>query len=157
VLEHAARAAQDTRRRPRGGRSRLRRGEPHMRVRGRGDGLEPRPAGEAGRVSAGVLLGIGLLGGMGAPGRFLLDAAVSARAQGRFPWGTLAGSLSGAFALGALVGAGVSADVMRLAAIGLLGGFTTFSTWMFESHRLAEDGEGRLGAVNLLASLVLGL
>jgi CrcB protein len=40
---------------------------------------------------------------------------------------------------------------------GLLGAYTTFSTWMFESHRLAEDGEGRRSLVNLLASLVLGL
>ena len=108
-------------------------------------------------MSAGVVLGIGLLGGAGALGRFLLDAAVSARAGGRFPWGTLAVNLSGAFALGVLVGAAVGGDALRLAGTGLLGAFTTFSTWMFESHRLAEVGEGRLGAANLVGSLVLGV
>jgi CrcB protein len=108
-------------------------------------------------VSAAVVVGIGLLGGLGALGRFLLDAAVSTRAGDRFPWGTLAVNLSGALALGVLVGAAVTGDALRLAGTGLLGAFTTFSTWVFESHRLAEDGEGRLGAANLLGSLLLGL
>jgi CrcB protein len=108
-------------------------------------------------VSAAVLIGIGLLGGAGALGRFLLDGFVSGRAGDRFPWGTLAVNLSGAFALGMLAGATVGGDARRLVATGLLGAFTTFSTWMFESHRLAEDGEGRRSLVNLLASLVLGL
>jgi len=108
-------------------------------------------------VSAGVLLGIGLLGGAGALGRFLVDAVVSARTGDRFPWGTLAVNLSGAVALGVLVGAAVTGDALRLAGTGLLGAYTTFSTWMFESHRLAEDGQGRLGAANLLGSLALGV
>jgi CrcB protein len=108
-------------------------------------------------VSGGVLLGIGLLGGLGALGRFLLDGLVSARAGDRFPWGTLAVNLSGALALGVVAGAALTGDALRLAATGLLGAYTTFSTWMFESHRLAEDGEGRLGAANLVGSLVLGV
>jgi CrcB protein len=108
-------------------------------------------------VSLVVLLGIGLLGGAGAIGRFLLDAAVTARAGGRFPWGTLAVNLSGALALGVLVGAAASGDGLRLAGTGLLGAYTTFSTWVFESHRLAEDGRLRLGLANLLVSLTLGL
>jgi CrcB protein len=108
-------------------------------------------------VSAPVLLGIALLGGVGAVGRFLLDGAVSARAGDRFPWGTLAVNLSGALALGVLVGAAVEGDALRLWGTGLLGAYTTFSTWMFESHRLAEDGEGRRSLANLLVGLVLGL
>jgi len=108
-------------------------------------------------MSAGVLAGIAVLGGLGALGRFLLDGAVSARAGGRFPWGTLAVNLGGALALGVLAGAAVGGDGLRLAGTGLLGAFTTFSTWAYESHRLAEDGQGRLGAANLLVSLALGL
>jgi CrcB protein len=82
---------------------------------------------------------------------------VSSRAGRDVPWGTLAVNLSGAFALGVLAGATVSEDAYRLAGTGLLGGYTTFSTWMLESHRLAEDGRGRLGAGNLLVSLIAGL
>jgi CrcB protein len=108
-------------------------------------------------VSAALLLGIGLLGGLGAVGRFLVDGAVAARAGDRFPWGTLAVNLSGALVLGVLVGAAVDGDALRLAGTGLLGAYTTFSTWMFESHRLAEDGEGRRSLANLLVSLVLGV
>ena len=107
-------------------------------------------------MSLAVTLGIGLLGGVGALARFLLDGAVSRRA-GSFPWGTFAVNLSGAFALGVLAGAAVGGDAHRFAATGLLGSFTTFSTWVLESHRLGEDGQLRVAAANLLVSLVLGV
>jgi CrcB protein len=108
-------------------------------------------------MSLAVVLGIGLLGGAGAIARFLLDGAVSSPRGRRFPWGTLAVNLTGALALGVLTGAAVGGDALRLAGTGLIGAFTTFSTWVFESHRLGEDGELRLGLVNLLASLALGI
>ena len=108
-------------------------------------------------MSAPVLLGVALLGGLGAVARFLLDGAVSARAGRGFPWGTLAVNLSGAFALGVIVGAALSADGLRLLGTGLLGGYTTFSTWALESHRQAEDGWGRGALINLAISLVVGL
>jgi CrcB protein len=104
-----------------------------------------------------LLLGIGLVGGLGAVARFLVDGAVAARVLGEFPLGTLVVNLSGALALGILAGAALGDDASRLLGTGLLGAYTTFSTWMFESQRLGEDGELRLGAINLLASLVLGL
>jgi fluoride exporter len=104
-----------------------------------------------------LLAGIGLLGGLGAIGRFLLDGAVSSRAGGAFPFGTLAVNLTGAFALGALYGAAVGGDALRLAGVGFLGAYTTFSTWALEAHRLGEDGRSRLGVANLAVSLALGL
>jgi CrcB protein len=107
-------------------------------------------------VSLAVIAGIGLLGGVGAIARFLLDGAVSARAGRSFPWGTLVVNLTGAFALGFLTGK-LSGDAQLLVGTGLLGGYTTFSTWMFESHRLGEDGALRAGVVNLLGSLILGI
>jgi fluoride exporter len=102
-----------------------------------------------------VVIGIGLLGGIGAVARFLLDGAVTQRARGAFPWGTLAVNLTGSFALGLLVGA--TDDTYRLLGTGLLGAYTTFSTWMLESHRLAEDDRLRLGALNVVLSLVAGV
>jgi CrcB protein len=108
-------------------------------------------------MSAAVLVGVGLLGGVGALGRFLVDGAVAARVGDRFPWGTLAVNLSGALALGLLAGADVGGDALRLVGTGMLGAYTTFSTWMFESQRLAEDGQLPRGLANLLVSLVLGV
>jgi len=104
-------------------------------------------------VSAGVLAGIGLLGGLGAVARVVLGAAVDARADSPFPWGTLAVNVAGAFALGVLVGAGLGGDAYRLAATGFLGAFTTFSTWVVDARLLGA----RLGAANLAAALALGL
>jgi CrcB protein len=107
----------------------------------------------------GVLLwlGVGLLGGAGAIARFALDGAVSQRAGGRFPLGTLAVNLSGAVLLGLLTGLALRGDGLLLVGTGLLGSYTTFSTWLFETHRLAEDGQGALVAVNVVLSLLLGV
>ena len=108
-------------------------------------------------MTAIVVVGVGLLGGVGAIARFLLDGAVASRLAGAFPFGTLAVNLSGALVLGVLHGAGVGGDAQRLVGTGLLGAYTTFSTWTLESHRLGEDGRLRLGLANLVVSLVLGL
>ena len=107
-------------------------------------------------MSLPLVLGIGVFGAVGAIARFLLDGVVSARASSSFPWGTLVVNLTGAFALGFVTGK-LSGDAQLLVGTGLLGGYTTFSTWMFESHRLGEDGELRASVVNLLGSLILGI
>lgn len=108
-------------------------------------------------MSALTVIGVGLLGGAGAIARFLLDSAVGRRLGGGFPFGTLAVNISGAFALGVLVGAALSTDSYRLAGTGFIGAFTTFSTWTLESHRLGEDGQLRLGVLNFAVSLALGV
>jgi CrcB protein len=108
-------------------------------------------------VSVLVLLGLGLLGGLGAMSRFLVDSAVQARLGSSFPVGTLAVNLTGALLLGLLVGLAIDDDTYRLLGTGLVGAYTTFSTWALESHRLGEDGELRAGAANFAGSLVLGL
>jgi CrcB protein len=104
-----------------------------------------------------AVIAVGLLGGVGALARFELDGAVARRAGRDFPFGTLAVNLVGAFVLGILVGAAIGENAYRLWGTGLIGAFTTFSTWAFESHRLGEEGELGLGAVNFAASLVLGV
>lgn len=108
-------------------------------------------------MSLALALCAGLLGGLGSVCRLLLDQAVSDRVDRDFPHGTLAVNLTGSFALGVVVGAAIGADGLWLVGAGLVGGYTTFSTWALESHRLAEDGQGRQAAANLLVSLVLGL
>jgi CrcB protein len=109
-------------------------------------------------MSLAVLIGVGVLGGVGAVARFLLDTSVSRRVPGSaFPFGTLVVNLSGAFALGILAGSALGPDADALWTTGLVGGFTTFSTWMLESHRLAEEGRGGLAVLNVAVSLVLGV
>jgi CrcB protein len=102
-------------------------------------------------------VGMALVGGLGALARFWLDGAVSRRVGGVFPAGTLAVNLTGSFALGVLVGAGVEGDALLVAGTGLVGAYTTFSTWMLETHRLGEDGRWRALAANVVLSLALGL
>jgi fluoride exporter len=104
-----------------------------------------------------ILAAIAALGGLGAIARFLLDGAVASRLGRAFPFGTLAVNLTGSFALGALTGAAVHGDALRLAGVGFLGAYTTFSTWALEAHRLGEDGRTRLRVANLAVSLALGI
>ena len=102
-------------------------------------------------------LGVGALGGTFAIVRFLVDAAVSARVAGEFPWGTFAVNISGSFILGLLFGAGAAGATYLLAGTACVGSYTTFSTWMLEAHRLGDDDDRRPLAAYLIASLVVGL
>jgi CrcB protein len=104
-----------------------------------------------------LVLAIGLVGGVGAVARFLLDGAVAERVAGEFPAGTFAVNITGSFLLGVLAGADVTGDALTIAATGFLGSYTTFSTWIFESERLGEDGEFRMLVLNLGVSLAAGL
>src|SRR3954466_12438015 len=79
-----------------------------------------------------------------------------------FPIGTLILNATGAFLLGAILGVvarqGQHANAMRLLlAIGLCGGYTTFSTFSADTIGLMENGGGTLAALNIVASVGLGL
>lgn len=102
-------------------------------------------------------LGVAALGGLGALARFAVDSLVSAGTGARFPFGTLLVNLSGALVLGLLVGVSLHGDGYLLAGTAAIGSYTTFSTWLLESHRLAEDGRSWLLGANVVLSLLLGL
>jgi fluoride exporter len=104
-----------------------------------------------------VPAGVVVLGGGGALARFLLDAAAERRTGGRFPVGTLVVNLSGALLLGLLSGVELGGDALKLAGTAALGSFTTFSTWMLEAHRLAQDGQFGLAVANVGLSAAAGL
>ncbi len=108
-------------------------------------------------MTALAVVAIAALGGVGALARFMLDTVVQSRRPGEFPLGTFVVNLAGTFALGLLVGATGDRAALLLAGTATIGSFTTFSTWVFETHRLAQDGELRLAAVNLGLSLLAGL
>lgn len=100
--------------------------------------------------------GVGVLGGVGAVARFVLSTAVARRSEGWFPYGTLAVNLSGSALLGFVAGLALHGDALTLVGGGLLGSYTTFSTWMLDSERLAEHHSDRALATNLVGSLLLG-
>ena len=102
-------------------------------------------------------LGVGLLGGGGAIARFLVDGIVSSRASTGFPLGTFVVNLSGAFILGLLTGLALNGDDQLLAGTAVIGSYTTFSTWLLETHRLAEDNQALLLWANLALSLTVGV
>jgi len=108
-------------------------------------------------MTTGAWVGLVVLGGGGAVGRFTIDTAISARREGAFPLGTFLVNIAGAFGLGLLTGAQVTGTWLFVVGTGLLGSFTTFSTWMFESERLAEDGEDAAAFVSLAVSIAAGL
>ena len=108
-------------------------------------------------MSLGLWAAVAGAGGLGAIARFLLDASIAQRIGRAFPFGTLAVNLSGAFVLGLLSGLALTGDALLVAGTATVGSYTTFSTWMLESHRLAEDGDGRAAATNVVASVVVGV
>lgn len=107
-------------------------------------------------VSALTWIGVALLGSLGSIARFLLDGAVSRRSSG-FPLGTLSVNASGALILGLLSGLALSGEASLLAGTATIGSYTTFSTWMLETHRLGEDGQVLQGTLNVLLSIAAGL
>ena len=108
-------------------------------------------------MNAATLFVVGLAGGAGALLRFAIDGAVLRRLGRPLPLGTFVVNISGALLLGLLTGIADTGTTTQVLGMGLLGGYTTFSTWMFESQRLAEDGQLAWAAVNLSASAVFGL
>lgn len=99
------------------------------------------------------------VGGMvGAPLRYLTDRAVQRRHDTVFPWGTFAANVAGCVVLGVLTGAAVSgaaSDELRLfLGTGLCGALTTYSTFSYETLRLAEQGARLLAAANVAASVL---
>jgi CrcB protein len=100
---------------------------------------------------------VAALGGLGALARFLLDGSISARDARGLPLGTLAVNASGSLLLGLLAGVALSGDALLLLGTATIGSYTTFSTWMFETHRLGEDGQLRAALANVLVSVVLGI
>jgi fluoride exporter len=97
------------------------------------------------------------IGGLGAIARFHVDGLVQRRTRGAFPFGTLTVNAVGTFVLGLLTGLGVGTTTSFELGTGLIGSFTTFSTWMLETQRLGEEGEERVALSNLALSLAAGL
>ena len=104
-----------------------------------------------------VWVSLAVVAGVGAVMRFLLDGAVTRRMRRAFPVGTMAVNLTGSLALGIIDGAALPKDLALVFGTGMVGAYTTFSTWMFETQRLAEERQVARATQNLYLSLVLGV
>jgi CrcB protein len=107
-------------------------------------------------VSAGAWIAVAALGGAAAVARFAADALITARARGPFPLGVFAINLAGTLVVGIAAGAALGGEAMTILAGGVTGSFTTFSGWMLDTNRLAEEGLDRIARLNLGVSLVAG-
>lgn len=107
---------------------------------------------------------VALGGAFGAPLRYVVDLVVTARFAGRrtraLPWGTWTVNVAGSLVLGLVAGAvahGAPTWLATLVGTGFCGALTTFSTFSFETVRLAEDGRWSAAAGNVVGSVVAGL
>lgn len=107
-----------------------------------------------------TLLLVAAASAVGAPARFLLDQAIATRIGVVFPWGTWVVNVSGAFALGLLTGLaqhhGVPKQVVAAVGTGLLGAYTTFSTFTYETVRLLQERAYLAAAANVVATMAVG-
>jgi CrcB protein len=108
------------------------------------------------------LILIGFAGFFGTLGRYWLSGVIARRYGETFPLGTLAVNLLGCFLVGLLFYLMqerylVNQNVRTIILIGLLGGFTTFSSLGLQTFTLLQDNEIALAALNVVASNVLGL
>ncbi|MCH9767957.1 MAG: fluoride efflux transporter CrcB [Actinomycetia bacterium] len=108
-------------------------------------------------MTALVWVGVFVVGGIGAILRFVVDREISRRAAGPLPLGTLVVNLSGALLLGFVAGLAFNPHVALLAGTAFCGSYTTFSTWMFETQRMAEERQNWAAVGNIVISIVLGL
>lgn len=108
-----------------------------------------------------LALAVGLAAALGALARYVLDQFVQSRHDSVFPWGTFAVNVSGSLLLGIVTGLAlhhrVPGTVAVVLAVGFAGGYTTWSTWAWETLALAETGALLEASVNVVASLAAGL
>jgi CrcB protein len=107
------------------------------------------------------LLWICLAGAAGTAGRYLIALWAAQRFGSTLPFGTLVVNVTGCFLIAAIMHAaltlGWSPAVRSALTIGFLGGFTTYSSFNYETMRLFEEGAVAAGAINVGLTLVGGL
>lgn len=105
---------------------------------------------------------IALGAAVGGVSRYYLASSLQQRFGAAFPWGTLVVNVTGSLLLGflvryALASPAVSAELRALLTTGFCGGYTTFSTFSYETVALIEEGRYERAGAYVLASVVLSL
>ena len=101
-------------------------------------------------------------GALGSGARYLVAVWMANRFGPEFPWGTLTVNVAGSFLIGLLATladevASIGPAARVFLVVGVLGGFTTFSSFSLETLRLAEQNEPIRAAANVLANVALAL
>lgn len=108
-----------------------------------------------------TLLAVALGGGVGALGRYALSSWVQNALGAGFPWGTLGVNVTGSFLMGVLAGAlqrgALPPEFQTLAAVGILGSFTTFSAFSLENVRLLQEGAWGRALAYMALSVGVGI
>jgi CrcB protein len=107
-----------------------------------------------------LMVGIG--GFLGANARYVVGGWITRHWDTQFPWGTFVINVTGSFLLGVLLAAlnarpTASAHYRLFFAVGFLGAYTTFSTFSYETLRLAQDQSVVTALLNITGSVLLGL
>jgi CrcB protein len=109
-----------------------------------------------------IYLLVGLGGFLGTNARYLVANCIGGRFGTSFPYGTLVINVSGSFIIGLFLILITERFLVHphwrlFFAVGFLGGYTTFSTFSFESLALIQNGYWRLALINVIGSVMLGL
>jgi fluoride exporter len=104
-----------------------------------------------------IPLWVALGAALGAPLRYLTDRAVQARFGSAFPWGTLAVNAVGSFVLGFVAALTIAPALSAVVGVGFCGALTTYSTFGYETVRLAEQRRVAAATANLIGSVLAGL
>ena len=109
----------------------------------------------------GMALAVGVGGGIGALARYFIASWIQA-AGSSFPWGIFVVNITGGLLMGMIVEASalklnLSPELRSFLTVGILGGYTTFSTFSLDSVLLLQKGEYAQAACYVIGSVVLSI
>jgi CrcB protein len=113
-------------------------------------------------MNATLALYVAFGGAIGSVSRYALTLAIQSRMTSTFPAATLVINLTGSLLLGfisqlAMESMAINDELRVLLTVGFCGGYTTFSTFSYETARLMQDGDYRRAALYVASSVILAL